>query len=205
MSQTSKKTCIQKRIKSWFSNLRFEDKLFLVIAVGLIFSFVYIYRFLSPFFLDFVIRFTVGFLGILIGFYFDRQIELRKKIRISRQITNSLLVELNNNLDLVKQFKSEIKLPTYHRPSSSGYSIRFFNLFQTSAWTMFSSRLELDAIEVLYELGATYHKFGLFNEAVKNEPTGFTLETFLREKPKFLEKLEKELEEIISVLESLRI
>ncbi|MDH5771383.1 MAG: hypothetical protein OEZ25_08880, partial [Candidatus Bathyarchaeota archaeon] len=76
---------------------------------------------------------------------------------------------------------------------------------QTSAWNILSSRLELDAIEVLYDLGAIYHRFELFNEAIKNESTGGTLEILLRRNRNFLEELENDLEEIIKTLDGLRV
>lgn len=208
MSQTNKKPCIQKRIRLWFSNLRFEQKTLLIVVGTMVFFYAYIFVFLQLIFLQFLAEFTAGFLGILIGFYLNRQNELRKKIRISKQIINSLLVELNNNLDSVKKFKSEIKLPKHFRISPSlplGYRLNFFGLFQTSAWNIFSSRLELGAVETLFKLAAIYHKFELFNEAMKNEPTGGTLVIVLRNNPKFFEELEKDLEEIIKVLDSLKI
>jgi len=174
----------------------------------MIFFYFYFYFFLPSVFYAYLTEFTAGFIGILIGFGLDRQIELWKKIRISKQIINNLLVELNNDLDLIKRFKSEIKIPKYHRISPSsplGQRIKVFDLFQTSAWNILSSRLELDAIEVLYDLGAIYHRFELFNEAIKNESTGGTLEILLRRNRNFLEELENDLEEIIKTLDGLRV
>jgi len=199
MSQPNKKPCIQKRIKSWFSNLRFEQKLFLIVVGGMVFFYAYVYVFLQLIFLQFLAEFTAGFLGILIGFYLDRQNELRKRIGISKQIINSLLVELHYNLDLTRELKPDIM-----QGRKQG-TILAFDLFQTSAWNTFSSRLEVDAIEILFELGAIYHRFELFNEAIKLEGVGNQLSTLLERKPKFLEQLEKDLEEIIKLLNNLRI
>jgi hypothetical protein len=178
--------------------LRAEDKIFLVIIGALVFFYVYIYIFLNLIFFQFLAEFTAGFLGILVGFSIDRYRELWAKNKITRQITNSLLVELNNNLDLVKEFITRIK-PSFE------YKIDFFNLFQTNAWNMFSSRLELDKIEVLYDLGAIYYKFELFNSAMKNQSIGGELTVLIEQHPKFLEELEKDIEEIITNLNGLKI
>jgi len=207
-TKKGKKPSIQDRIRLWISNLRIEHKIFLLVVGGIGFFYCYIYIFMRSIIFQFLAEFTAGFLGILIGFSLDRYVELGKKVRISKQIINSLLAELNSNLNSVKKFKSEIKIPRSYRISPSsplGYRLSFFGLFQTSAWNIFSSRLELEAVETLFELGAIYHKFQLFNEAMKNESTGGTLVIFLRKNPKFLEKLEKDLEKIIELLNSLEL
>lgn len=175
----------------------------------IVFFYVLILVFLPSIKEAFLAEFFAGFLGILIAFYLDRQIELRKTAKTSKQIINSLLVELHYNLDLVKRFQSEIRIPTYHRISPSsphGSGIDVFDLFQTNAWNIFSSRLELDAVEILYDLGAIYHRLELFNEAMKIESIGERrLSALLKRKPKFLRHLEEDLKEIIERLDSLRV
>lgn len=108
---------------------------------------------------------------------------------------------------MTKQFKSEIKIPKYHRisPSSpNGSSIQFFSFFQTNIWDTFSSRLDLDEIELLYDLGSFYHNLTVFNEAVRIESTGERRLSFLLQKhPNFLNEIEQEIKELISKLESI--
>ena len=175
--------------------MRPEHKNFLTIIIVTIFVYFTFLLFYGQIFFDFLTEFVAGVLGILIGFSLDRYIALWKKVRISKQIINSLLVELNNNLDLVRKMKAEIK------PERIGY----FELFQTNAWDMFSSRLELDNIEILFDLGSVYHRFQLFNEGMKLESLGGELSSVLERTPDFFDRLEKDLKNIIERLNSLKI
>jgi len=192
----------------WVSDLRFENRVFLIIVVSLLGFFILFHVFFPSIEEAFIAEFFAGFLGILIAFYLDRQIELRKNSKISKQILNSLFVESQSNLDLDRQFQSEIKIPKYHRiaPSSPyGAGIEVFSLFQTNAWDTFSSRLELDDIEILYDLGIVYHRLKLFNEAMKIESIGERrLSYLLRKNPDFLTKLEEDLEGLIKRLSNLK-
>ena len=190
-------------------NLKYENRIFLMMTAFVFAFYVIILIFLPSIKDAFLAEFFAGFLGILIAFYLDRQIGLRKKAKTSKQIINSLLVELSYDLNLVKKFQSEIKIPTHHRISPSsphGSGIDVFDLFQTNAWNIFSSRLELGAVEILYDLATIYHRLELFNEAMKIESIGERrLSTLLKRKPKFLGELEKDLEGIIERLDSSRI
>ena len=161
----------------------------------MLFVYVYIFLFLPSIFMDFLAEFIAGFLGILIGFSLDRYIDLWKKAKISKQVKNHLFVELNNNLDLVKEIK----------PIFEPEKIPYFILFQTNAWNIFSSRLESDNIEILFDLASIYHEFQLFNEGMKNEGTGGGISSILERKPNFLEQLQKDLESIIDRLGSLKV
>jgi hypothetical protein len=150
----------------------------------------------------FVAEFFAGFSGILIAFYLDRMIEHSKSVKISKQIIDSILLELHLGRSLINQIETEIEAD-----NSKGYPlpIGFFHLFQTNAWKTFSSRLELDDIELLYELGTIYHGFELFNEAMKLESEGNELSNFLKNNPAFLEGLQKDIDTAIDSLEKLKI
>lgn len=186
----------KKRIRLWFSNLRTEDKILLFAMVIMMSLYLFFLFFLPSIFPSFLAEFTAGFLGIVIGFTLDRYLELRKKIRITKQIIDNLLVELYDNLDLVKKIKPEIK---------PDRTIFHFELCKTSAWDMFGSRLELDNIEVLFELGSAYHRMQLFNEGMRLEHISNALSRLIQRNPNFLDKLEKDLETIIEALENLKI
>ena len=80
------------------------------------------------------------------------------------------------------------------------YIIENFNLFQTSAWDIFSSKLKMEKVEVLYELGSVCHRFEVFNAAMKLESTSGELSSLLREEPKFIEDLNTDLEALITIL-----
>jgi len=175
-------------------SLRTENKIFIMIIVTTAFIYFFFMLFYGQIFFNFLTEFTAGVLGILIGFSLDRYIELWKKVRVSRQIVNQILVELNDNLELVSDFKVRWEREHY-----------FFGLFQTSIWNMLSSRLEIDDIEILFELGSLYHRFELLNEAIRLEAVGGQLSTHLKEKPKFLDELEKDLDTVIETLNHLRI
>ena len=140
-------------------------------------------------------------LKTIIAFYLDRMIEQRKSIRISKQIIESILIELHLGWSLINQIETEIETG-----NSKGYplAIGFFHLFQTTAWRTFSSRLELDNIDLLYDLGTVYHRFELFNEAMKLESKGNELSNFLRSNPKFLEELQQDLDGTIDNLKRLK-
>lgn len=146
----------------------------------------------------FLAEYFAGLLGILLAFGLNREIEKGKRLKISEQIRDNLIVELEGNLVLVRRFKKEIIPQTINKRLI--FAIPFFNLFQVSAWNMFSTRLEQEDITILSELGVTYHKLGLFNEAMKTEATGFSLAEVLEDNPKFLAELEKDIVETIDKL-----
>ena len=102
-----------------------------------------------------------------------------------------ILAELEYNLVLVKTFKVRTKVP-----APKDHVDNVFDLFQTSAWNMFCSRVEMENIEILYQLGATYHRLQLFNEAMKNESTGRALAILLGANRKFLEEIERDIESL---------
>lgn len=185
----------QSRIRQWFSDVTAGYRVFIFTMLAMVCVYFVVYFLFPSIFPDFLASFTAGFLGILIGFGLDRHIELRIKNRITKQIVNSLLVELNNNLDSVKELKSVTK----------PQDIRYFELLQTNAWDMFSSRLELDNTEVLFDLGSVYHRLHFFNEGMKLESLGGELTMILERTPNFLEQLEKDLGSIIGRLDSVKI
>jgi len=157
----------------------------------------------EPFFAEFL----AGTFGIMLGFYLSREHEKVKKIKNLRIVLSSLLKELQYNLCLAKDFKREIVLPKrqiFSDSSPHGPGIAVFDLFQTNAWTLFSPKLELENVEVLYHLCTLYHCLELFNEAMRIESVGERrLSYLLRKDPKLLENIEKDLTVIINRLESL--
>jgi hypothetical protein len=180
---------------SGFARYLNQNKLFLLIVSSvIILYFITWYSFPSAR-ETFAVEFYAGFLGILIAFYLDRSIEQRKSDKINKQIISSLIEELNNNLNLIKTYP---KL----NPRTNFLS-ESFCLFQTSAWEMFSSKLELDSIKILFDLGTIYHKFETLNEAMKLESEGNELTNLLGKNPRYMEELSKRVKEIIQQLETI--
>jgi len=169
-------------------NLRYEEKIFLWMSFSILIIAIII--FLSSFsFSDFVVEFFAGVLGVSVAFYLDRIFESRQRSKISEKIIENMYYELLSNLNILKKF------------SIDGDS-EIFDLFKNTSWEMFKSRLELDNIEILFELGDIYHRFELFNEGIKNEALGGGLSNILKRYPNFLDKLEKDINNLLSLLES---
>jgi hypothetical protein len=122
-------------------------------------------------------------------------IEQRKSNRVTKQIIKVILTELDYNWDLAKRLDTKY-VAKYAEPQP----ISSFDLFQESSWKLFSSRLELDDVEVLYRLGTVYHRFERFNEAMKLESLGGECSTILREDSNFLKKLAEDIEGVIEEL-----
>lgn len=167
-------------------------KLLLTLTGVTLFIYFFIMIVFPQYFFDFLIEFTAGMLGVLFGFYLFLAREVHQESRLSGQIINNLLIELNNNLNSVKKIKPRA-FETY------------FKLFQTSIWDIFSTRLVLDDIEILFDLGTIYHRFKLFNEGMKLEPLGGPLDALFSDNPNFLGELEKDIENMIARLEDLEI
>jgi len=197
------KLCIQKKIKKRISEIRYEHRMFIIILGVTIFGYYLFWRFYErSVFLDFLIQFTAGVDGILIGFSLERYVELYKRIRISEHILDNILVELHYNLDLVKNIKPIIQHTSDGRVL---VNIDFFDLFQTNVWDMFSSRLELKDIEILFDLGRLYHNLKLFNEGMRLESMGGELTAILQRNPKFLEYIEDEIKGVIYRIENVKL
>jgi hypothetical protein len=97
----------------------------------------------------FLAEFFAGFSGILIAFYLDRMFEMHKRIKTSKLMVYSFLLELRENLSVFNISRNQSKESTNREmrmPDS-------FYFFQTNTWKMLSSRLELDNVVVLYNLG----------------------------------------------------
>jgi hypothetical protein len=137
-------------------------------------------------------------MGILIGFGLDRQIELWKRIRASKQIINSFVNELKRNRAFCEEYKNLVIAPAHGNTVEN-----FFDLFQVSTWDMFCSRLEMEDINIQYKLGELYHKLQLFNLAtINNNDIQRTLGILLEKDPKFLLNLEQELSSLVEALEN---
>lgn len=102
MNQQNKKTCIQKRIKLWFSNLKPEDKTLLIVSVGIVFVYLLFFKFYSPtIFLSFLTSLSAGILGIMMGFALDRKIEQIKDNRVKRDFLGLIhdeLIEIKDSI-----------------------------------------------------------------------------------------------------------
>lgn len=200
MKKENKKPSIQERIKLRLSNYGKENKLFLFVVFSVVVVYFVVWFNFPSAREAFIAEFYAGFSGILIAFYLDRMIEKQKGRKISKQILESISIELNLGLGLVYKIMEEIKGFDFSKMGG----LEFFHLFQTNAWKTFSSKLELDDIETLYELGTIYHRFELFNEAMKLEPDCLTLSDFLSKNPKFLEELQQVLDTAIDRLAKLK-
>jgi hypothetical protein len=178
--------------------LRLEHKIFLFIIGAVVVLYFLFYFLLPSIFLDFLAKFIAGFMGILIGFGLDRQIELWKRIRASKQIINSFVNELKRNRAFCEKYRNLVIAP------AQGNTVEnFFDLFQTSTWDMFCSRLEMEDINIQYKLGELYHKLQLFNLAtINNNDIQRTLGILLERDPKFLLDLEQELGSLVKALEN---
>ena len=76
-----------------------------------------------------------------------------------------------------------------------------FDLFQTTSWDMWNDRIDLDELEIMFELSNVYHKLHLFNEAKKLEKVTGGLSQVFRRYPMFYFDLKKDLNGVISSLE----
>jgi uncharacterized protein YfkK (UPF0435 family) len=153
---------------------------------------------LPLYFVDFVTKFIAGFLGVLIGFSLDRQLELYRKSVSSKQIIRSFLTELEYNQAFCRKYKDRVVAPAHGNTVEN-----FFDLFQISTWGMFCSRLEMENINVQYKIGEIYHKLQLFNAAtVNNNEIQRTLGILLERDPKYLHDLEQELKDLVEALKN---
>lgn len=194
---SDEKLCIQDRIRRKYNEIHPLYRYFTIVILVIIISYYIFYTsYEETIFMNFLTEFTAGVLGVLLGFFMGMFVDLAKGRRISSQILNSILVELNSNLELLNKIIPQIGITPFH------VTVDFFILFQTSAWDTFSARLETDNITLLFELGNIYHKFKLFNEGMKLQSLGGELSDLLKRNPKFLEELETKLKIVISMLES---
>jgi hypothetical protein len=170
--------------------------MFLLIIAFMI-ALCFIFYFLLPSsLLDFLAKFFAGLLGVFIGFALDRRIEHEKKVKASEQIINGFLTELDNNRAFCKKYKDRVVAPAH-----GNFVEDFFDLFQTSTWDMFCSRLEMEDINVQYKLGEIYHRLQLFNLATtNNNEIQRTLGILLEDNPKYLHNLEEELGDLLKTL-----
>lgn len=176
-------------------NLKSEHKVFLIVLGGTTIIYLSFFLFSRDLFPDFVTKLLAGFLGVLLGFALDRQIELWKRVDNFTQIMNSFLDELGYNLEFCRRYKEKIVAPAQGKQVEN-----FFDLFQTSIWNMFCSRLELEDVKIQYRLGEIYHNLELFNEATRNEGTQKALSVLLQRNPKYLHGLEQDLDGMTKTL-----
>lgn len=179
-------------------NLEFEHFSLVIMIVALLILPLLFAVILPLYFVDFETKFIAGFLGVLIGFVLDRQLELYRKIVRSKQIVKSFLTELEYNQAFCRKYKDLVVAPAHGNTVEN-----FFDLFQTSTWDMFCSRLEMEKTDVQYKIGEIYHKLQLFNSAtVNNNEIQRTLGILLERNPKYLHSLEQELKDLVETLKS---
>jgi len=127
--------------------------------------------------------------GILLGFTINRVIIDMQKRKTSNQILEKIYYELmQNNKSL-----ATIKIADFKD---------IFTLFKTTSWEMFNSRLELDNIEILYELVDIYHRFEMFNTAMKSPEPNKEIMKMLKLYPDFYVKLEKDIDMTLILMEA---
>jgi len=97
----TKKICIQKQIKEHFYNMKYENKIFYIVAGTIVFFSIYIWFTMPSQFQDFYTKFVAGFLGVLIGFNLDRIVESsgnRHDKKILLHTLRNELIEINKML-----------------------------------------------------------------------------------------------------------
>jgi len=169
--------------------MRYKNKVFLFIVFAISIISITIYVFNPDNFQEFKVELMASALGVFIAFYADRIYESKQKKDITKKIIENIYYELENNLEMLKKIDLE----------SDSYT---FDLFKDTSWDMFNSRLELENIEILFELGGLYHRFKLFNEGMKNEALGGGLSNILKRYPNFLKKLEEDINLVLKLMEA---
>lgn len=93
MSQPEQKQCIQKRIRIWLSRRRPESYNLVLIVSGLIA--IYFFAFYGKeIFVNFLVSWSAGILGIMAGFTLDRRREQTKDDRIKKDFLALMRNEL---------------------------------------------------------------------------------------------------------------
>ena len=97
MSQPDQEPCIQKRIRTWFSNLKPEYTILRIVLVGTVSVYFIFYIFYpATIFFSFLTSWSAGFLGILLGFALDRWIEQIKDNRVNKDFRSLIRDELTD-------------------------------------------------------------------------------------------------------------
>lgn len=107
MKQPEKKQCIQKRIRAWISRRRLESYN-LVLIVSLLIAIYFFALYGREAFIDFIVSWSAGILGIMAGLSLDR---VREQAKDNRDKKDFLVLMRNELTEIRKNIPPQRKVP----------------------------------------------------------------------------------------------
>ncbi len=138
---------------------------------------------------SYLTEFLAGFLGVLGAFTLQKKQERKNQEDISDLLINNLIIELNENLDLVKSIQQD---------TDKGRVV----LFRTASWEMFKEKTIFSTLDVQFELANLYHKIEQFNTIMIMKGSIRQTTSFLGEGTDYYTDLQNTLESTLSLLMS---
>jgi uncharacterized membrane protein len=138
---------------------------------------------------SYLTEFLAGFLGVLGAFTLQKTQDRENQKEMSDLLINNLIIELNENLDLVKSIQQD---------TNKGRMV----LFRTASWEMFKEKIIFSTLDVQFELASLYHKIEQFNTIMIVKGSINQTTSFLGEADDYYTNLQKTLESTLGLLES---
>ena len=138
---------------------------------------------------SYLTKFLAGFLGVVGAFTLQKTQERKNQEKMSDLLINNIIIELNENLDLVKSIQQD---------TNKGRMV----LFRTVSWEMFKENIIFSTLDVQFELASLYHKIEQFNNIMLVKGSIEQTTSFLEEADDYYTDLQNTLESTLSLLES---
>jgi len=138
---------------------------------------------------SYLTEFLAGFIGVVGAFTLQKTQERKNQEKMSDLLINNLIIELNENLDLVKSIQQD---------TDKGRMV----LFRTASWEMFKEKIIFSTLDVQFELASLYHKIEQFNNIMLVKGSIQQTTSFLEKADDYYTDLQNTLESTLSLLES---